>query len=928
MATPETSRAVQKAFDKGKVKIHNLLPSLERTYLAIGSTIGKYRIIEEIDRGGMAVVYKALQLDLDREVALKVLPANITINQRFVERFLSEAHAVAKLTHPSIVNIHEVAVENNVYYLAMDYIPGVNLYYYLNYQKPKLIDVLEITAKLCDALAYAHHQKIVHRDLKLNNVIMKDPVTPVLIDFGLAKALESDEGTLTKTGEIMGSPAYMAPERLFGTGSDARSDICSVGIMLYEMLTFKNPYLDPRSIHQTTLNVMEANPIPPRKLVMWLPPEIEAITLKAMHRDPYRRYQTMDEMALDIRRYQHGEPVLANPPTLFSKARHLVRRHWPLLAIGGLVCLFIAYFAFSAYLQSKKERPYWQLMYQKHFTGLAIGDEWSQYPGASGATGASDKNEGWVVKNGELLSPAGPSFIRLDRSITRDVRVEFDVRGVENSFYNIGFFLYGSCPDSGYTFRVFQGPEAECGVTYPGSTFLFSDYNPLAFPPVKRFHVVMERQENVITFKLNDMTIGRICDFMPPIGKNHQSLGFFVNGSRCAINSIQVFRYAIPEMPSPTLIPDRFLERGEFTSAIEEYRELLVDASNSPVAPDIILRIAECYLRLGQYNKVRQMLSDPVLKHEDDRTVLKDLFLRGLLLDKVGRVSSADSAYLSIGNLSGADPLFSAAISIMIFEVFDCLAHDDPGLAQNRVVFMTQNYPRFSRILGRAHLRIMDYYAKKGMLDAAIETGQSIVNLHASDSDILSRVRVNLSGLYMAKQKKNMAIDVLNQCVASYVPSEAQWQAWMELAAIYRFDANLVDAFTTCRKVYDDCPHALVTKWFARIKMGELAQFTSSEETPKAIFDDVVKSPHPFVIPRMIAQYYLDMISDDEFREFWDLMFPDDIGYQLYFANKAIQNRQTETAEMYLSSLEETLPSPSWKLMQVNNLHGVVRKIK
>ena len=337
MSTPETSRAIQKGFDKGKLKIHNLMPSLERTYLAIGSTIGKYRIIEEIDRGGMAVVYKALQLDLDREVALKVLPANITINRRFVERFLSEAHAVAKLNHPNIVNIHEVAVENNVYYLAMDYIPGVNLYYYLNYQKPKLIDVLEITAKLCDALSYAHHQKIVHRDLKLNNVIMRDPVTPVLIDFGLAKALESEEGTITKTGEIMGSPAYMAPERLYGTGADARSDICSVGIMLYEMLTFKNPYLDPRSIHQTTLNVIEANPIPPRKLVMWLPVEIEAITLKAMQKEPAHRYQTMEELALDIRRYQKGEQVLANPPSLWSKARHLVRKRWPVLAIGALV---------------------------------------------------------------------------------------------------------------------------------------------------------------------------------------------------------------------------------------------------------------------------------------------------------------------------------------------------------------------------------------------------------------------------------------------------------------------------------------------------------------------------------------------------------------------------------------------------------------
>ena len=119
----DTSRIEQKSSDKSRIKIHNILPNIERTFLQIGSTIGKYCIIEEIDRGGMAVVYKALQLDLDREVALKVLPANITINRRFVERFLSEAHAVAKLQHPYIVNIHEVAVENNVYYLFMDFIP-------------------------------------------------------------------------------------------------------------------------------------------------------------------------------------------------------------------------------------------------------------------------------------------------------------------------------------------------------------------------------------------------------------------------------------------------------------------------------------------------------------------------------------------------------------------------------------------------------------------------------------------------------------------------------------------------------------------------------------------------------------------------------------------------------------------------------------
>jgi serine/threonine protein kinase/predicted negative regulator of RcsB-dependent stress response len=920
MSLPETSKNIQKSFDKGKLKIHNLLPSLERTYLAIGSVIGKYRIIEEIDRGGMAVVYKALQLDLDREVALKVLPANITINRRFVDRFLSEAHAVAKLTHPSIVNIHEVAVENNVYYLAMDYIPGVNLYYHLNYQKPKLIEVLEITAKLADALGYAHRQKIVHRDLKLNNVIMKDNVTPVLIDFGLAKALESEEGTITKTGEIMGSPAYMAPERLFGTGSDARSDICSLGIMLYEMLTFKNPYLDPRSIHQTTLNVIEANPIPPRKLVMWLPPEIESITLKAMHKDPDKRYQTMEEFAEDVRRYQHGEPVLANPPSIWIKAKHFIRRRWPFVSIFFLLALFAGVFTYLGYAQSKKERPYWQIMYQKRFVGLAIGDEWSQYPGVS------DRNEGWSVKNNELLSPSGPSFIRLDRPVTRDARVEFDMRSVGNNFYNAGFFLYGSSPDSGYGFHLFQGPSAECGITFPGDAYLFSDYNPLELVPAKRFHVTIERKENVITFKLNEMLIARICDFFPPLGADHQTMGFFVDGSRCAIENIKIYRYAIPMMPSATLIADRFAERGAIETAIDEYNELLMDFSTQEIAQDIDLRIAECYIRLGKYDKAEEALRSPRLKWNNEQTRSKALYLSGVIQERRGNSLSADSAFLAIGSGPGSSLLFGSAMFTVAREIVGLVKKGDEAAAERKLVFLTQKFPKYSRLFGRLHLAVLEQYVAQGAVDRAIETGLAIIKLHAEDSDIISLAKVKLSELYMVKNRRGAAVDLLNQCIASYVPTEGLWLAWMELASIYEYDANYTDAYTTYRKVFEDCPKSLVIAWLARVKMGELADRAASAELPKGIFEDVVKSPHPFVVPRIIAQYYRGLLTNDELRAFWNTLYPDDSGYLFCFVKKAVFDRQWENAREFLDELEEALPQTSWELMQAAAYQGIVHK--
>jgi serine/threonine protein kinase len=924
MSGSETLKDGQKSFDKRDHKIHNLLSSLEHTYLPIGSVIGKYRIIEEIDRGGMAVVYKAMQLDLDREVALKVLPANITINRRFVDRFLSEAHAVAKLTHPYIVNIHEVAVENNVYFLAMDYIPGLNLYYHLNYQKPKLLEVLEITAKLAEALGYAHRQKIVHRDLKLNNVIMKDNTTPVLIDFGLAKALENEEGTITKTGEIMGSPAYMAPERLFGTNADSRSDICSVGIMLYEMLTFKNPYLDPRSIHQTTMNVIEANPIPPRKLVMWLPPEIEAITLKAMHKEPAKRYQTMEDFAEDIRRYQRGEPVLANPPSAWNKVRRFIRRQWPVLSIFFLIVLFAGIFTYLGYMQSRKERPFWQLIYHKQFFAASLDSEWNQFvmPGTKASAV-------WSIHNGELWSPAeGYSYIKLERSFTRDTRVEFDIRPVGDNFFNAGFFLYGNCPDSGYSFHLFRGPMAECGITFPGSAELFSDYNPLELVPAKRYHVAVERKENMVTLWVNKMLIGKICDFFPPLGANHLALGFFVNGSQCAIDNMKIYRFAIPMMPSPILIADRLAERGAVATAIEEYREMLMDFSSAPIAQDILLRIAANQIRLGQYDKAAETLESPQLAKKNEQVQCRALFLTGVILTRRGNQASGDSVYLRLGNLSGSSLLFQSAVFIMAREILDMMRHGDPAAAERILIFLAQSYPKYSHLLGKIHLAIMDWYTRQGSADAAIEVGLAIVKVHAAASDIVARAKVNLSRLYMGKNKKTQAVDLLNQCLGSYVPSEGLWLAWMDLAAIYECEANYSDAYTTYRKVFEDCPKSIVVPWLARIRMGEIAERAPHAERREDVFDNVVKSPHPFVLPRVIAQYYRGEMANDEFKAFWQRMYPGDAGYLLCFVNKAIILGQKDAALKYSDELEESLVPGSWELMQLANLQGVIRKLK
>jgi serine/threonine protein kinase len=282
---------------------------------------------------------------------------------------------------------------------------------------------------------------------------MRDMLTPVLIDFGLAKAMENDDKVrpgITRTGEIMGSPSYMAPERLLGGPVDHRSDICSLGIMLYEMLTFKNPYLDQRNLHQTTINVMESNPIPPRRLVPWLPAEIEAITLKAMAKDPSNRYQTMDEFRADLVRYQHGDPVSARPPSICSKIHHFTKKHWVPLVIGSIVVSFSALFISTLYIQSKKEQSHWQIVFNDDFDRKNIEKYWTF---EADSTDTADSS--WSITDGVLSGKSNNEiYALLDKHINRDILIECDITGNPKDIYNAGIFLYGNKPDSSYCFYI------------------------------------------------------------------------------------------------------------------------------------------------------------------------------------------------------------------------------------------------------------------------------------------------------------------------------------------------------------------------------------------------------------------------------------------------------------------------------------------
>ena len=276
---------------------------------------GRYEITHLIARGGMAQVYRAQDNLLDREVALKVLFPELSIDQNFVERFRREAQSAARLSHPNIVPVFDWGEDHSTYFIVMEYVDGQPLSHVikdLGTVPPKRAAV--IAANVAAGLAYAHRRGMVHRDIKPGNVLITEDGSVRVTDFGIARAVNTEDD-LTQAGSVMGTATYFSPEQAEGKAVDGRSDIYSLGVVLYEMLLGRPPFQGDSPVAVASMHVRNAVPLP-RDLAAGIPEAIEAITMKALSKDPALRYQDAEEMRADLMRFVDDKPVTAEDPTL------------------------------------------------------------------------------------------------------------------------------------------------------------------------------------------------------------------------------------------------------------------------------------------------------------------------------------------------------------------------------------------------------------------------------------------------------------------------------------------------------------------------------------------------------------------------------------------------------------------------------------
>ncbi len=279
----------------------------------VGQKLGKYEITELLGHGGMATVYQAYQRDVDRSVAIKVLPPHPGQDKQFVERFRLEARTIARLQHPHILPLYDYGDENDILYLVMAYVDGGSLSDRIRRSKLSLDEVQTVFQQVASALDYAHRQNVIHRDIKPDNILLDQEGNALLSDFGIVKLIE-DSGTgvsLTGTGGLVGTPAYMSPEQAQGLTVSQQSDIYSLGIVVFEMLTGQQPY-QAETPMQVVLKHITA-PVPAiREVAPDLPPELEAVIQQALSKDPTQRYDSAQAFYADfVRAVQGDQPVAA-----------------------------------------------------------------------------------------------------------------------------------------------------------------------------------------------------------------------------------------------------------------------------------------------------------------------------------------------------------------------------------------------------------------------------------------------------------------------------------------------------------------------------------------------------------------------------------------------------------------------------------------
>ena len=785
--------------------------------LAPGQRLGRYEIVNEIGRGGMATVYRARDVELQRVVALKVLPSQVTRDERFVSRFLHEARTVARLQHPHIVQVHDIGQDRGAWYISMEMVEGHNLSDYQKEETPALEQSVRIAAEVAEAIAYTHEHGVMHRDLKPSNVLMRQD-TPVVIDFGLSKDLSLQGGlSLTNEGEMIGSPAYMSPEQARGGEIDRSTDICSLGILLYELISFKNPYLDPRSFHQTVVNVIAADPVQLRQLCPWVDQDLAAVVHKAMARDRSDRYATMAAFASDLRSWLAGRPVSVRRPGMGRRIRNWVRDNSRLLWVVG-ACLLVGIGGLVWWrIQERLSRSAWTVAVEETFDSPVPNLEFEsiRLSGPSDTVGTPSND--WKIEDGKLMgrSPTGWAMARTRQEFPGDVRVEFDVSGQDGSNHDFDLFLCGENPAEGARFFVGRSGTAQSGIEIASETRWLPHRVVLA--PQKTYRMAVERDRDLVRLEVGGQVVEERHLVQPLLPHGGCHMGFFTWNGTLAIDNVVVRRRAVPLRPEPTVVADALLDIGELDRAMDAYRLVAQAYPSHPSAQEARLHLGAVLMARRQYAQARDLFQEVARQPVNSDIRARALVLLATVQQTVGDGVQSLKALQELSDDAPNHPALVAGIQLQLDRMEPCLDLSQPmfyGCASDGETVLrslARVVPAHQDLFGPQHLRFAEalrLWAGLAADSGFLRTALQFSRYYAREAhEVAAGLTIIRARHLRDNGRTDLACDTLQKIAEGVTyphAVRARQEAAIELGRTLAWDGRPADAEKWLKTVTDD----------------------------------------------------------------------------------------------------------------------------